>query len=86
MVHVRTTEQADQPTLVGFVVPKTVGNAVVRNRVQRQLRHLVRPLLPSLAGHNLVVRAFPAARGQDSEKLGADLRSAIERATRAADR
>jgi ribonuclease P protein component len=28
--------------LVGFIVSKAVGNAVVRNRVQRRLRHLAR--------------------------------------------
>lgn len=82
MVHVRQTQQADQPTLVGFVVPKTVGNAVVRKRLQRQLRHLVRPLLPDLVGHNLVVRVFPAARGRTSAELDVDLRTALARVVR----
>ena len=46
----------------GFVVSKAVGNAVVRNRVRRRLRHLVRERLGELpAGSILVVRALPAA-------------------------
>ena len=45
----------------GFVVSKAVGNAVVRNRVQRRLRHLAREHLASLPGSAvLVVRALPA--------------------------
>ena len=48
------------PTSVGFVVSKAVGSAVDRNRVKRQLRHLMRErvaLLP--AGREVVVRALP---------------------------
>jgi ribonuclease P protein component len=47
---------------VGFVVSKAVGNAVVRNRVRRRLRHLARGQLAKVpAGVNLVVRALPQA-------------------------
>ena len=41
---------------------KAVGNAVVRNRVKRRLRHLAPQRLDRLpAGGMLVVRALPAA-------------------------
>ena len=47
---------------VGFVVSKTVGSAVCRNRVRRRLRHLTRPHLSELsAGTTVVVRALPHA-------------------------
>ena len=47
---------------VGFVVSKQVGNAVVRNRVKRRLRHLAAAQLPGTpAAVDLVVRALPAA-------------------------
>ena len=35
-------DAGDAGPQVGLVVGKAVGNAVVRNRVKRQLRHLVR--------------------------------------------
>jgi ribonuclease P protein component len=70
---------------VGFVVAKTVGGAVVRNRVRRQLRHLVASRLEQLpAGANLVVRALPAAAGASSAELGSDLDAALTRVVRAA--
>lgn len=47
----------------GVVVPKQVGNSVARNRVRRQLRHLLAPRLAALpSGAALVVRVQPAAR------------------------
>ena len=61
-----TSLVADEPgpARVGFVVSKAVGNAVVRNRVQRRLRHLAREHLASLPGSAvLVIRALPALGG-----------------------
>ncbi|GAA3393888.1 ribonuclease P protein component [Cryptosporangium minutisporangium] len=68
----------------GFVVSKAVGNAVVRHRVARQLRHLVRDRLPQLPpGSAVVVRALPAAADQSSETLGRDLDGAFRRILKA---
>ena len=68
------TPGGDEPSRVGFVVSKAVGNAVVRNRVKRRLRHLVREPLAALPGSAvLVVRALPVAAGAPSSELGADL-------------
>ncbi|GIF24934.1 ribonuclease P protein component [Actinoplanes tereljensis] len=62
----------------GFVVSKAVGNAVVRNKVRRRLRHLVRPLLIDLpGGSSLVVRALPKAAEASFETLGGDLEAAL---------
>jgi ribonuclease P protein component len=44
---------------LGFAVPKSVGNAVVRNRIKRQLREIVRDRLAGAPASNdyvLVVR------------------------------
>jgi ribonuclease P protein component len=62
----------------GFVVSKAVGNAVVRNKVRRRLRHLVRPLLGELPdGAALVVRALPPAAHASYATLGTDLAAAL---------
>ena len=67
-------DKGDQPPLVGFVVNKSVGNAVVRNKVRRRLRAVVRGYLPSLPGGSLlVVRAHPQAATARQADLAAEL-------------
>jgi len=62
VVHGWRDPQADQGPLVGFVVSKAVGTAVVRNRVKRRLRHLARARVGELpVDARMVVRALPAA-------------------------
>ena len=49
----------DEPRL-GLAVPKSVGNAVVRNRIKRQLRETWRELQDrARAGHDYVLVARP---------------------------
>jgi ribonuclease P protein component len=65
---------------VGLVVSKAVGTAVVRNRVQRRLRHLAREHLAMLPGScALVIRALPPAAAATSAELGADLARCLQR-------
>ena len=65
---------------VGFVVGRAVGNAVVRHRVQRRLRHLCRERLDRLpAGSGVVVRALPPAAAATYQELGTDLDRCLQR-------
>lgn len=66
---------------VGLVVGKSVGNAVVRHRVSRRLRHGVYPMLAELQpGHRLVIRALPGAGTATSASLAHQLSAALRRA------
>ncbi|TNM38435.1 ribonuclease P protein component [Nocardioides albidus] len=68
------------PARVGFVVSKAVGNAVVRNRVKRRLRHAVRPTLEGLPpGAVLVVRAQAAAATASYPELVGELARCLDR-------
>lgn len=68
------------PPRVGFVVSRAVGNAVMRNRVKRRLRHLMRERVAQLpAGSVLVVRALPPAAEAPYAGLGAELDRALGR-------
>jgi ribonuclease P protein component len=82
VVHLLIDEPAPASTArAGFVVSKSVGNAVIRNKVRRRLRHLVRPSLADLPdGTVLVVRALPAAASASFEALGTDLDAALSSA------
>lgn len=72
--HLLVEPDADRPALVGFIVSKAVGTAVVRNRVRRRLRHLARGYLGALPGGSLLVlRAGPRAAVACQADLAADL-------------
>ena len=64
------------PSQIGFVVGKTVGNAVTRNRVRRRLRHLAAAQLAVTPEPvSVVVRALPRAATAPDE-LPADFAAA----------
>jgi len=76
----RHTDEDPAVPLVGFVVSRSVGNAVVRNQVRRRLRHLVRQRLPALPdAATLVVRALPGAARAPYAVLERDLDTALHR-------
>lgn len=83
VAHLRLPEKvgvSDAAPLVGFVVSRQVGSAVVRNRVKRRLRHSARAWLGTLPnGSALVVRARPSAAGASFESLSADLARTLTR-------
>lgn len=66
---------------VGFVVSKAVGNAVVRSRVKRQLRHLMRDRLDVVPErYDVVVRAHPLIAGCTSAEIERELTRMLDKA------
>jgi ribonuclease P protein component len=62
----------------GFVVAKTVGNAVTRNLVKRRLRVLARQHLPLISEPiDIVVRALPTIAALDWNKLSTEFETAF---------
>ncbi|RDI48316.1 ribonuclease P protein component [Nocardia mexicana] len=64
----------------GLIVSKAVGNAVVRHRVARRLRHIC----ASLAGEapteaDIVIRALPGAAAASSVELDRQVRAALRK-------
>ncbi len=84
VVHLRhDPDRSDRPPRVGFVVPRTVGNSVVRHRVIRRLRHLVAPRLSTLpGGTDVVIRANQEAASASSAELAVALDAALDRVSR----
>ena len=79
----RTPPGAATAARAGFVVSKAVGNAVVRNKVKRRLRHAVAEQMRSWPdGTDVVVRATAKAAQRDFAQLSSDLADAVERARR----
>ncbi|MGA5462517.1 ribonuclease P protein component [Mycobacterium sp. NPDC050041] len=68
---------------IGLVVSKSVGNAVMRHRVSRRLRHASRTLLDDLdSRERLVIRALPNAGRAISPDLERQLRDGLARVRR----
>lgn len=68
-----------EPSRVGFIVSKAVGNAVARNLVKRRLRAIMAEGLHAHAeGLDIVVRALPAAAQSGWDVLSGDARQALE--------
>ncbi|QOQ39708.1 ribonuclease P protein component [Trueperella pecoris] len=63
------TDDPEAGLKVGFTVSKKVGNAVVRNKVRRRLRHIVRNTLGEVDAQFVVVRALPQAAEASYDEL-----------------
>ncbi|MGR0161381.1 ribonuclease P protein component [Paenarthrobacter nitroguajacolicus] len=67
-----------EPSRIGFIVSKAVGNAVTRNLVKRRLREAGALSLHSHGtGLAVVVRALPAAATASWEQLLSDYNAAL---------
>ena len=79
-MHLQPGLTADAPPRVGLIVGRSVGGSVVRHQVARRLRAQLAAQVPTLqSGTGLVVRALPDSAQATSERLGADLGSALAR-------
>ena len=63
---------------LGLAVPGRAGNAVVRNRIRRRIRHAFRATGPT--GIDVVVRADAEAASRNFQELTSDLGAALEAA------
>lgn len=67
-----------EPSRYGFIVARSVGNAVTRNLVKRRLRAAAAQSLHERPeGITVVVRALPAAAQASWEQLASDYRGAL---------
>jgi ribonuclease P protein component len=75
---------ADEPTRIGFIVSKSVGNSVARNLVTRRLRSIGHDVvLARPTGTDLVIRALPGTRDVPWVTLHSEILSGLDRSTNA---
>lgn len=74
------TRPLGEPTRFGFIVAKTVGNAVTRNLMRRRLRSVGRELLLQHAtGTDIVIRALPGSPDVSWATLQSELSDGVDR-------
>lgn len=71
---------SDTTSLVGITVNKSIGKAVVRNKLRRRLAAIVNEALAQTRVLRLVIVARPAAANAAYATLRTDLLSALRRA------
>jgi ribonuclease P protein component len=80
VVHVRRDDVDPEGPRIGLVISKSVGGAVQRHRVARQLRHVARGLVAELDPcERVVIRALPGSSRAISARLEQQLRKALHR-------
>lgn len=82
VVHYKTDKRNVATPLVGFVVPKKqIPKAVDRNRVKRQIRHIIAGKIGKIdSGTHIVIRVLADAKGQKSFELEKKLDVALQKA------
>jgi ribonuclease P protein component len=80
VVHVRRDDVDPEGPRIGLVIAKSVGSAVQRHRVARQLRHVAKTIVPDLDPcERVVIRALPGSSRAISARLEHQLRKALQR-------
>ncbi|MGE0171762.1 MAG: ribonuclease P protein component [Oligoflexales bacterium] len=78
VVVVARDQKVDDEAKLGIVVSRKVGNAVVRNRLKRQIREHFRQKKESLKGFEIVVIGRHVAKGAATHEVGASLKQCFD--------
>ncbi|MBN9605581.1 MAG: ribonuclease P protein component [Actinomycetales bacterium] len=79
-VYYRYPTADDEPLRFGFIVSRTVGGSVQRNRVRRRMRAIGREFVEAgVRGHDVVIRALPGVDAVAFGELRDDAHQALDR-------
>ena len=64
---------------IGISVANKVGNAVVRNKLKRQIRHIMREFVPMIKNKNLIVMVYPEIVGTTFADLKTNIQKTLQK-------
>lgn len=78
-IYYRLASDPAAPARFGVVVSRSVGNAVVRNKVRRRLKALGRGMVDAgYRGEDVVIRVLPGKAQESWDSLSADMHSVLD--------
>ena len=80
VIYALANPTSQKNSQIGLIVSKVVGNSVVRHKISRQLRNVVKDLLPTIPTNiQLVIRALPAITGKEYLDINQTLTESINK-------
>ena len=64
---------------IGISVGNKVGHAVVRNKIKRQIRHIMREYVPMIKNKNLIILVYPELVGQSYNDMRQNIYTTLKK-------
>lgn len=68
-----------QTPRIGISIANKVGNAVVRNKLKRQIRHIMREFVPYIKNVNLIIMVYPEIVGTTFNDLHNNIQKTLQK-------
>ena len=65
---------------IGISVGNKIGHAVVRNKLKRQIRHIMREVVSNIKNFNIIILVYPEILTQDYQTLKQNIIKTLQKA------
>lgn len=78
VIYALANPSSQQNSQIGLIVSKLVGNSVVRHKTSRQIRNIVKEILPQIPSNiQIVIRATPEITSKDFFEINKSITDAV---------
>ena len=80
VIYALANPTSQKNSQIGLIVSKVVGNSVIRHKISRQLRNIVKDLLPTIPNNiQIVIRALPSITEKEYSDINQTLIESINK-------
>ena len=80
VIYALANPTSQKNSQIGLIVSKVVGNSVARHKISRQLRNVVKDLLPTIPNNiQIVIRALPSITEKEYSDINQTLIESINK-------